>query len=122
MTRRAIDPFITLTAGILLLMGQSFLLIPQHQGAILGHPTSYTTIPIGFFLFLTGLLALSLIVIPTIVWKAALTQLGMILSLGALAFLYANARLWVEAGMLCGMILLEALSAFREEILSSMTT
>lgn len=115
MSRRAIDPLITLTAGLLLLTGDGFLLLARQKWGILEGVSSYATMLIGLLFFLTGLAALSMVAIPTRNWKSLLVHFAAALSLGILAILYAVNGLWVEAALLGGMIAMLALLAFRKD-------
>jgi putative nucleotidyltransferase with HDIG domain len=112
MTRRTIDPFISLAAGILLLTGQSFLLIPQHQGGIIGGVSSYTAYAVGFVFFLTGLAGFCLLPLPARPWKIMLVNIALPALLGTLTLIYIEARLWVEVGLLGGLAVIIPVLAF----------
>jgi HD-GYP domain-containing protein (c-di-GMP phosphodiesterase class II) len=105
MNRRAIDPLITLIAIILLLIGQSFLLMPQHQGEILANLSKPAIITIGFLFHFIGMAALFQVAIPS-TWKTWLVYAFLIISLALLAVLYAGSEHWAETLLFIGLILL----------------
>ena len=113
MNRRVIVPLIALTAGILLVMGQSFLLIPQHLGGILANLPAPVIVIIGFLFHLIGMAALSQIVLPSSKWKTGLVYVLLTISLAGLDFLYAGNGQGVEALLFSGLILMIPISLFR---------
>jgi HD-GYP domain-containing protein (c-di-GMP phosphodiesterase class II)/putative methionine-R-sulfoxide reductase with GAF domain len=113
MNRRAFDPLITLIAGILLVMGQSFLLIPQHQGGILASLSNPAILAIGFLFHFIGMTALSEVARPSNTRKVWLIYALLSVSLAGLAILYARDRRWVEMLLFSGLILMVPIYIFK---------
>jgi len=110
--RRAIDPLITLIAGILLVTGQGFLLIPQHQGVILANLSDPVILIVGFLFHFIGMIALSQVALPSSTWKVWPVYAILSISLAALAWLYGSDGRGVEALLFSGLILMIPISIF----------
>ena len=119
MKHRAIDPLLTLTAGILLVIGQSFLLIPRHQGEMLTHLSNPAPVALGFLFHFIGMAALARVFMPSRRDVAMQRLYGWLVyafvtvSLAGLAFLYAQDGRIVETFLFIGLIFTILFSIFR---------
>jgi putative nucleotidyltransferase with HDIG domain len=113
MTRRVTDSIITLAAGILLVVGQSFLLIPQHHGEMIANLPESVVFAIGFLFHFIGMIALAQVVRPFSTWKSRLISALLAASLAGLAFLFWNTGRGVDALLFCGLILTIIFSSFK---------
>jgi putative nucleotidyltransferase with HDIG domain len=115
MNRRASDPLITLIALLLMVTGQSFLLIPQHLASLLERFPAAAIMICGFFFHLIATAAVSQIPIPTKTWKVWLTYGALTVGLFALAVSYGMDARFVEAGLLGCAIFFIPISILWEE-------
>ena len=115
MNRRVTDPLITLIASILLVTGQSFLLVPGHQGEILASLSKPAIVIIGFLFHFASIAALSQVVIPSSTAKAWLVYALLIVSLSGLIFLFARDGRIAEVLLFAGLILSIPYSFYRDK-------
>ena len=91
-----------LTAGILAITAQSFLLIPHRQEALLKSLPISTIIALAAFLLIASYLSFSTIFYNRSNRWRQVTSLLSILAIGILAILYARASLFIEASLFVG--------------------
>jgi HD-GYP domain-containing protein (c-di-GMP phosphodiesterase class II)/putative methionine-R-sulfoxide reductase with GAF domain len=115
MTRRAIDTVTTLTAGILLVMGQGFLLIPQHFGDLLADLSVPNLLIAGFLLHFLAMGALAQVVIPLRTWKSQVVSALLIIPLAALSLALGRNGWGVETILFIGLILALLISILQKE-------
>ncbi len=115
MVRRAAAPLIALSASILLTLGQSLLLLPQHQGSLLASLSDPAVNILGFLFYLIGTVALATTAVPFGPGKTWLVYGLLIVSLAALAFLYAGNGRWVETLLLGSLVFMIPFSASRND-------
>jgi HD-GYP domain-containing protein (c-di-GMP phosphodiesterase class II)/putative methionine-R-sulfoxide reductase with GAF domain len=115
MTRRAIDTVTTLTAGILLVMGQGFLLIPQHFGSLLADLSAPNLLIAGFLLHFLAMGALAQVVIPLRTWKSQVISVLLILALAALSLALGRNGWGVETILFIGLIFALLISVLQKE-------
>jgi putative nucleotidyltransferase with HDIG domain len=104
-TRRTFDPVITLIAGILLVVGQSFLIIPQHQGNLLAGFSALAILIVGFVLHFIGMATLAQVTMP-LTRKSWPGYTLLVVSLAGLIFLYARNQHWMETLLFSGLLLI----------------
>jgi putative nucleotidyltransferase with HDIG domain len=102
MARRTIDALNTLTAGILILTGQSLLLVPRAMEQIFRFPRPETEFFSGLLFSLLGWMTLSLTVNPYGTWRSRLVQGMSALLLGWLSYAYFESAHLVEAALVGG--------------------
>jgi len=112
MTRRTTDSLVTLIAGILLVIGQGFLLVPQHFGEVLAGLSSPTILLVGFLFHFIGMAVLALVVFPFATWKTTLIRALAFVSLGSLAFLYGRDGRVTDVLLFCTLTLALLVSHF----------
>ncbi|MFZ5856283.1 MAG: HD domain-containing phosphohydrolase [Chloroflexota bacterium] len=115
MNRRALDTLLALVAGIVLVTGQGFLLIPQHFAEILAGLSASSTLIIGFLFHFLAMGGLAQTVHPIHTWKNQLISILLAVALGGLAYLYSRNGWSVETFLFCGLILTLAISTFQKE-------
>lgn len=94
-----------LTAGILLLIAQSILLIPARQAALIDGMPRAIVLLLGFSFFIVALYCLTSILLILRSWQETLIQSAAMLALAGLGSLYIKMGLFIEG------VLLAALSA-----------
>ena len=115
MNRRALDTLLALVAGIVLVIGQGFRLIPQPFGGVLVGLSASTILIIGFLFHFLAMGGLAQIVQPIRTWKNQLISILLVAALGVLAFLYSRNGWNVEAILFCGLTLTLAISIILRE-------
>ncbi len=115
MNRRALDPLLALAAGVVLVIGQGFLLIPQHFGEILAGLSASSALIIGFLFHFLAMGGLAQTVQPILTWKNQLVSTLLVAALGGLAYLFSRNGWNVEAILFCGLALTLAISIFQKE-------
>lgn len=105
MHRRPPDSLIALAAALLLVMGQSFLLIPHHQRELLAGLPVTSVLVLGFLFHFVGMAGLSTIVVPFNGQKAWGIYILLMLSLAAITLLYANGGREAEALLFGGLLI-----------------
>ncbi len=113
--RTTTDSLIVFSAGVLILIGQSFLLIPHHLGELLIGLSPESTIGAGFFLSLMGMMSISLVALQLGSWKRIIVHIGAALGLAGLAYIYLQANDWVESLMIGGLAIVTLINAFSTE-------
>jgi HD-GYP domain-containing protein (c-di-GMP phosphodiesterase class II) len=112
MIRRSIDPLITLIAGILFVMGQGILLIPQYLGEIFAGFTYSATVITGFLFHFIGMAALVQVTRPSKSWKNGIVDVLLMVSLSGLAYQLARTGRGLETLLLSGLVLIIPISSF----------